>query len=99
VTSRVRSPGTFPSAGCPAAAVTLEAGGAGTYAQRAIPGAEPSLDACALCSPRGPLNVDACAGQLLQADCGLRGGQDQVRQLAGQVVLARGIGEPFAALR
>ena len=39
VTSRVRSPGTFTCARCPAVTVTLEAGGAGTYTQSAIPGA------------------------------------------------------------
>jgi hypothetical protein len=29
---------------CPAGTVTLEAGGAGTYTERAIPGSEPGLD-------------------------------------------------------
>ena len=38
VTSHVRYPGTFTFIGCPAITVTLEAGGADTYTQRAIPG-------------------------------------------------------------
>src|SRR5213082_2808294 len=46
VTLRVRSPGTFACARCPAVTVTLEAGGADTYTQRAIPGSEPSQDSC-----------------------------------------------------
>jgi hypothetical protein len=32
----------FACAGCPAGTITLEAAGAGTYAQRAIPGSDPS---------------------------------------------------------
>ena len=32
---------------CPAATVMLDAGGAGTYTQRAIPGSEPRLGSCA----------------------------------------------------
>jgi hypothetical protein len=44
VTLRVRLPGTFTRARCPAATVMLDAGGAGTYTQRAIPGPEPSRD-------------------------------------------------------
>jgi hypothetical protein len=47
----------LPCACCPAVAVTLEAGGAGTYTRRAIPGAGPSLDSCAFCPPRGPFNL------------------------------------------
>ena len=39
LTSRVRSPGTFTRSCRPAATVTFEVGGAGTYARRAIPGA------------------------------------------------------------
>ena len=39
-------PGSFTCARCPAVAVTLGAGGAGTYTQRAIPGSEPSQDSC-----------------------------------------------------
>ncbi len=46
VTSRVRSPGNFTCPRCPAVTVTLDAGGAGTYTQRAIPGSEPSQDSC-----------------------------------------------------
>jgi hypothetical protein len=46
VTSRVRSPGTFTCARCPAATVMLDAGGADTYTQRAIPGPGPDLDSC-----------------------------------------------------
>jgi hypothetical protein len=47
VTSRdVRSPGHFHLCSCPAVTVTLEAGGADTYTQRAIPGSEPSQDSC-----------------------------------------------------
>ena len=42
VTSRVRSPGTFTCARCPAVTVMLEAGGADTYTQRAIPGSDAS---------------------------------------------------------
>src|SRR5260370_23981318 len=42
VTSRVRHQAFFTRAGCPAVTVTLEAGGADTYTQRAIPGPEPS---------------------------------------------------------
>jgi len=38
MTSRVHSPGTFPWARRPAVTVMLDAGGAGTYTQRAIPG-------------------------------------------------------------
>src|SRR5271166_692178 len=44
MTSRVRSPASFPCARCPAVTVTLEAGGADTYTQRAIPGSEPCPD-------------------------------------------------------
>ena len=44
VTSRVRAPGTYSCAGCPAGTVMLEAGGADTDTQRAIPGPEPSQD-------------------------------------------------------
>jgi len=40
MTSRVRSPGTSRRAPCPAVTVMLEAGGAGTYTQRAIPGSD-----------------------------------------------------------
>ena len=36
---------------CPAVTVTLEAGGAGTYTQRAIPGAEVNQDPCPVCYP------------------------------------------------
>jgi hypothetical protein len=43
VTLRVRSPSTFACAPCPAATVTLEAGGADTDTQRAIPGLKPDL--------------------------------------------------------
>ena len=46
VTSRVRSPGTLTCAHCPAVTVALEAGGADTHTQRAIPGSEPSQDTC-----------------------------------------------------
>ena len=42
MTSRVRPPGTFSCARCPAVTVMLEAGGADTYTQQAIPGSEPS---------------------------------------------------------
>jgi hypothetical protein len=41
MTSRVRSPGTFRSTRCPASTVMLEAGGADTYTQRAVPGSKP----------------------------------------------------------
>jgi hypothetical protein len=51
VTSRVRSSGTFPRVRCPAVTVTLDAGGAGTYTQRAIPGPEPSRDWCTFRPP------------------------------------------------
>jgi hypothetical protein len=47
VTSRVRSPGIFTCARCPAVTVALEAGGADTYTQRAIPGSEASQGPCA----------------------------------------------------
>jgi hypothetical protein len=43
VTSRVRSPGTFTCARCPAVTVTLGAGGADTYTQRAIPGSHSDI--------------------------------------------------------
>jgi hypothetical protein len=46
MTSCVRSPGSFASARCPAVTVTFEAGGAGTYTQRATPGSEPGQDSC-----------------------------------------------------
>lgn len=39
----------FTYARCPAGTVTLEAGGAGTDTQRAIPGPEPSQDSCTFC--------------------------------------------------
>ena len=43
----------FTCARCPAVTVTLEAGGAGTYDQRAIPGSEPGQDSCTFlrCDP------------------------------------------------
>ena len=46
MTSRVRPPGTFSCARCPAVPVMLEAGGADTYTRRAIPGSEPSQGLC-----------------------------------------------------
>jgi hypothetical protein len=90
----------LPCARCPAVAVMLGAGGAGTYTQRAIPGAGPSLGSCAFCPATWAFySVDTCAAPLVQTDCGLQGGQDQMRQLGGQVILMQGTGEPFAALR
>ena len=46
MTSRVRSPGTFSCARCPAVTVMLEAGGADTYTSQAIPGSEPGPCSC-----------------------------------------------------
>ena len=51
MTSCVRAPGRLTCTLCPAARVMLEAGGADTYTQRAIPGSEPSLDFCTFRTP------------------------------------------------